>query len=101
MAGRPEDSDVQGERNGADAAAPPGAAVGRRSRAPWRSRSALPPHQRKRRKLATRGARAAGLLCVGAIGYSVGEALTYPGDDSTEARLAGWAREHMLGAVVD
>ncbi|MFI6048725.1 phosphodiester glycosidase family protein [Streptomyces violascens] len=100
-AGRPEGSGVQGERNGPDAAAPPGVAAGRRSRAPRRSRSALTPHQRKRRKLATLGAFAVGLLCVGAIGYSVGEALTYPGDDSTEARLAGWAREHKLGAVVD
>ncbi|WP_438289959.1 phosphodiester glycosidase family protein [Streptomyces sp. HUAS TT7] len=100
-AGRPEDGGVQGERTGPEAAAPPDEAVGRRSRAPWRSRRAPTPHQRKRRKLATCGALAVGLMCVGAVGYSVGEALTYPGDDSTEARLAGWAREHKLGAVVD
>ncbi|MEU9099885.1 phosphodiester glycosidase family protein [Streptomyces sp. NPDC048361] len=61
----------------------------------------MTPHQLKRRRLATRGALAVGLLCVGTLGYSVGEALTYPGDDSTAARLAGWAREHELGPVVD
>uniref|UniRef100_A0AAU2VFV1 Phosphodiester glycosidase family protein n=1 Tax=Streptomyces sp. NBC_00003 TaxID=2903608 RepID=A0AAU2VFV1_9ACTN len=101
-AGRPEGGGVQGERHGPDAAAPPGAAApGRRGLAPWRPRSTLTPHQLKWRKRTTRSALAAGLLCVGTVGYSVGEALTYPGDDSAAARLAGWAREHRLGAVVD
>ncbi|OON82856.1 phosphodiester glycosidase family protein [Streptomyces tsukubensis] len=42
-----------------------------------------------------------GALGLGSLGWSVGEALTYPGQDSTAARLAGWAREHRLGVVVD
>ncbi|MFJ8311469.1 MULTISPECIES: phosphodiester glycosidase family protein [unclassified Streptomyces] len=97
----------QGEGSGPDGAA--GTAAGgagpakaaRRRLVPWKPRSALTPAQLGRRKLATRSAFAVCAVCVGALGYSVGEALTYPGDDSTEARLAGWAREHNLGAVVD
>ncbi|WP_147267376.1 phosphodiester glycosidase family protein [Streptomyces sp. SDr-06] len=100
--GRPNGGGVEGERNGPDPMAPRDAAPPRRRRlVPWRPRSALTPHQLKRRRLATRGALAVGVLCVGTLGYSVGEALTYPGDDSTAARLAGWAREHRLGPVVD
>ncbi|MEU6394635.1 hypothetical protein [Streptomyces sp. NPDC046939] len=41
------------------------------------------------------------VLGVGAVGWSVSSALTHPGDASTAARLADWAREHHLGAVVD
>ncbi|MFE2377177.1 phosphodiester glycosidase family protein [Streptomyces sp. NPDC059398] len=66
---------------------------------------ATEPGPRKRRLLprrkATRAVLAALLVCVGALGWSVSGALTYPGDDSTAARLAGWAREHSLGVVVD
>ncbi|MFD9793662.1 phosphodiester glycosidase family protein [Streptomyces sp. NPDC059070] len=68
---------------------------------PWKHRRDLTPPQRRRRRIAVRSALAAGVLGVGAVGWSVGEALTYPGDDSTAARLAGWAREHDLGPVVD
>ncbi|WP_405778980.1 phosphodiester glycosidase family protein [Streptomyces sp. NBC_00859] len=63
------------------------------------------PRPRKRRlrprRKATRVVLAAALVGVGALGWSVGGALTYPGDDSTAARLAGWAREHSMGGVVD
>ncbi|MEV0090605.1 phosphodiester glycosidase family protein [Streptomyces sp. NPDC050738] len=58
------------------------------------------PPRRKRRPV-IRYLLAAGLVLLGTLGWSVGEALTYPGDDSTAARLAGWAREHELGIVVD
>ncbi|MEV8565677.1 phosphodiester glycosidase family protein [Streptomyces sp. NPDC051322] len=54
------------------------------------------PHRRT-----TRALLAAVLICTATLGWSVAGALTYPGDDSTAARLAGWAREHRLGPVVD
>ncbi|WP_327357896.1 phosphodiester glycosidase family protein [Streptomyces sp. NBC_01304] len=68
---------------------------------PWKPNQLLTPERQRRRTLAVRGALAAGALSVGTLGWSVGEALTYPGDDSVAARLAGWAREHQLGVVVD
>ena len=40
------------------------------------------------------------LIFIGLIGYSVGGALTRPGNDSLQARVAEWAREHHLGNVV-
>ncbi|NEB79537.1 phosphodiester glycosidase family protein [Streptomyces sp. SID14478] len=55
----------------------------------------------RRHPLATRAALAAGVLAVSTLGWSLADALTYPGDDSTAARLAGWAREHHLGPVVN
>lgn len=68
---------------------------------PWKHKRDLTPAQRRRRKLATRSATGVCLLCVGTVGWSVGKALTYPGKDSTAARLAEWARDHDLGVVVD
>jgi hypothetical protein len=61
------------------------------------------PRKRLRlpRRKATRGVLAVVLVCALALSWSVKDALTYPGDDSTAARLAGWAREHKLGPVVD
>ncbi|MDG4863765.1 phosphodiester glycosidase family protein [Streptomyces sp. T-3] len=56
---------------------------------------------RRRRRAVTRTVIGACVLCVATLSWSVGEALTYPGDDSVAARLAGWAREHKLGLVVD
>ncbi|MEV5277004.1 phosphodiester glycosidase family protein [Streptomyces sp. NPDC051994] len=103
-AGLPGSGGGEGEGSAAEGAARADvgrAKAARRRLVPWKPRSALTPSQLRRRKLATRGALAVCLVCVGAVGYSVGEALTYPGDDSTEARLAGWAREHKLGVVVD
>ncbi|MCT9092394.1 phosphodiester glycosidase family protein [Streptomyces sp. ASQP_92] len=99
---RPESDDPGDGPSGPGATCPGGAtATGRRRRLPWKPRSALTPRGLARRKLTLRGALAAGLLGIATLGYSVGDALTYPGDDSTAARLAGWAREHELGAVVD
>ncbi len=34
------------------------------------------------------------------VAWSLGQALTAPGDDSAPARVAGWARDHQLGFVV-
>lgn len=75
--------------------------MARRRLLPWRHRRDLTPPQRRRRRLAVRSTLAVCVLGAGTVGWSVGEALTYPGDDSTAARLAGWAREHELGFVVD
>jgi hypothetical protein len=38
------------------------------------------------------------LLCW--VGFSIGQALTAPGNTGTSARLAEWARDHYLGLVV-
>ncbi|MFD9566385.1 phosphodiester glycosidase family protein [Streptomyces sp. NPDC059994] len=75
--------------------------MARRRLLPWRHRRDLTPPQRRRRRLAVRSTLAVCVLGAGTVGWSVREALTYPGDDSTAARLAGWAREHELGFVVD
>jgi hypothetical protein len=40
------------------------------------------------------------LVFIGLIGYSVGGALTRPGNDSVKARVAEWARDHHLGDLV-
>jgi phosphodiester glycosidase len=73
----------------------------RRRLLPWRHRRDLSPAESRRRKLATRGALGVCVVCVGTVGVSIGRALTYPGRDSTAARLAEWARDHELGGVVD
>ncbi|WP_328537893.1 phosphodiester glycosidase family protein [Streptomyces sp. NBC_00344] len=66
---------------------------------------ATDPEPRKRlrlpRRKASRAVLAVVLVCALALSWSLKDALTYPGDDSTAARLAGWAREHRLGTVVD
>lgn len=81
--------------------APPPARGRRRRLLPWKHRRDLGPRQLRRRKLAVRGVLAVLLVCTGLTGWSVGKALTYPGPDSTEARLAEWARDHGMGVVVD
>ncbi|WUH94912.1 phosphodiester glycosidase family protein [Streptomyces sp. NBC_00433] len=68
---------------------------------PWKHRRDLTPEQLRRRKLVTRSLTGVCVICVGTLGWSVGQALTYPGKDSTTARLAEWARDHELGFVVD
>ncbi|WNI19036.1 phosphodiester glycosidase family protein [Actinacidiphila sp. ITFR-21] len=73
----------------------------RRRLLPWKHRRDLTPAQLRRRRLTVRGALGVCVLCAGALGWSVGRALTYPGRDSTAARLAEWARDHELGFVVD
>ena len=40
------------------------------------------------------------LIFIGIIGYSVGGALTRPGNDSVSQRVAEWARDHHLGGIV-
>lgn len=80
---------------------PAGPGPRRRRLLPWKHRRDLTPAQRHRRRLTVRSVLGVGLLCTGVLGWSVGRALTYPGKDSTEARLAEWARDHRLGFVVD
>jgi hypothetical protein len=85
-------------------AGPAGPGPGRRRRRrvlPWKHKRDLTPAQLRRRRMATRSALAACLTFAGTVGWSVGHALTYPGKDSTQARLAEWARDHELGFVVD
>ncbi|MBD0745070.1 phosphodiester glycosidase family protein [Streptomyces sp. CBMA152] len=75
--------------------------MARRRLLPWKRRRDLTPPQLRRRRIAVRSTLVVCLLGAGTVGWSVSDALTYPGDDSTAARLAGWAREHRLGFVVD
>jgi len=77
------------------------AARPRRRRLPWRHRSSLTPVQRRRRRIVIRGVLALGVVSVGCLGWSIGQALTYPGKDGTEARLAEWGRDHHLGLVIN
>jgi hypothetical protein len=67
----------------------------------WQHKRDLTAAQLRRRKLVTRSALGVCVVCTGAVGWSVGQALTYPGSDSNQARLAEWARDHELGFVVD
>ncbi|MEU3462772.1 phosphodiester glycosidase family protein [Streptomyces sp. NPDC006733] len=73
----------------------------RRRLLPWKHRRDLTPAQLRRRQAVTRGSLAVALVCVGTVGWSVGQALTYPGKDSVLARLAEWSRDHKMGIVVD
>jgi len=86
-----------------EAGPPTGGAVRARRRRllPWKHRRELTAEQLRRRKLTTRGALGVCLVCAGTLGWSVGRALTYPGKDSSTARLAEWARDHELGFVVN
>jgi hypothetical protein len=68
---------------------------------PWKHRRDLTPAQLRRRRRVTRSALGVCLVCTGTVGWSVGQALTYPGKDSDQARLAEWARDHELGFAVD
>lgn len=40
------------------------------------------------------------VLLMGSVAWSLGQALTAPGSDSTTVRVAEWGREHGLGALV-
>ncbi|SEG77203.1 Predicted protein [Actinacidiphila yanglinensis] len=87
-----------------DTADPAGGGPGRRRRRrllPWKHRRDLTPAQLRRRRIVTRSTLGVCLVCAGTLGWSIGKALTYPGKDSTQARLAEWARDHELGFVVD
>ncbi|MEC3998299.1 phosphodiester glycosidase family protein [Actinacidiphila sp. DG2A-62] len=89
------------EQDDPEAEGAPGASRRRRRLLPWKHRRDLTTAQLRRRKLTTRGVLGVCVVCAGALGWSVGKALTYPGKDSTQARLAEWARDHELGFVVD
>ncbi|MBC3840826.1 phosphodiester glycosidase family protein [Streptacidiphilus sp. 4-A2] len=77
------------------------AAAPRDRRPLWRRGRVLTPVQRRRRRIVTRSVLATGALLAGCLGWSISQALTYPGKDGTEARLAEWARDHHLGLVVN
>ncbi len=40
------------------------------------------------------------LMFIGVVGYSLGGALTRPGNDSVSQRVAEWGRDHHLGGIV-
>ena len=72
-------------------------------------RPSTPPHGSRRRFTVKRrhpvvrilqSLTLAVLVFIGLIGYSVGGALTRPGNDSFSARVAEWGRDHHLGSVV-
>lgn len=67
---------------------------------PWKHKSRLKPPQRRRRKIVVRSLWGAVLLFFGTLGWSVAGALTSPGTDTVQARLAEWGRDHGLGGVV-
>jgi hypothetical protein len=96
-------TEVQQDPEEADSGAGGTAGRSRRRRRllPWKHKRDLTPTQRRRRTLTTRGVLGVLVVCAGALGWSVGKALTYPGKDSTQARLAEWARDHELGFVVN
>jgi len=87
---------------GGGAADQAGGGTSRRRRLlPWKHRRDLTPAQLRRRRIVTRSALGVCLVCAGTVGWSIGQALTYPGKDSNQARLAEWARDHELGFAVD
>ncbi|SFE09516.1 Predicted protein [Actinacidiphila alni] len=89
------------DADSAEAAGGGGGRPRRRRLLPWKHKRDLTAVQLRRRKLVTRSALGVCVLCAGTVGWSVGQALTYPGKDSNMARLAEWARDHELGFVVN
>jgi hypothetical protein len=73
----------------------------RRRLLPWKHPRDLTPAQRHRRRTTTRIVLAAAVTFASWLGWSIGQALTYPGRDSVEARLAEWGRDHHLGLAVN
>ncbi|WP_344667837.1 phosphodiester glycosidase family protein [Catenulispora yoronensis] len=67
---------------------------------PWKHKARLTPPQRRRRKIVVRSLWGGVLVVCGTIGWSVAGALTSPGTDTVQARLAEWGRDHGLGGVV-
>ena len=67
---------------------------------PWKHKSRLAPKQRRRRKIIVRSLWGCVLIVFGTIGWSIAGALTTPGTDTVQARLAEWGRDHGLGGVV-
>jgi hypothetical protein len=67
---------------------------------PWKHKSRLAPRQRRRRKVVVASLWGCVLIFFGTLGWSVAGALTSPGTDTVQARLAEWGRDHGLGGVV-
>ncbi|NUP53281.1 MAG: hypothetical protein HOW97_39060 [Catenulispora sp.] len=67
---------------------------------PWKHKSRLAAPQRRRRKIVVRSLWGCVLLVCGTVGWSIAGALTSPGTDTVQARLAEWGRDHGLGGVV-
>jgi len=68
-----------------------------------RRRTVKPRRRRLRRLLAHRSVQAILIVLVlflGWVGWSVGQAMTAPGNGTASTRLAEWARDHYLGPVV-
>ena len=67
-------------------------------------RRTVKPHRRRLRRLLTHRSVQAILivlvLFLGWVGWSVGQAMTAPGNGTASTRLAEWARDHYLGPVV-
>jgi hypothetical protein len=60
----------------------------------------VPPTVKRRRKRVRRALLGVFLIVFGYVGVSLYPYLTGPGTDTTSARVAEWARDHGLGAVV-
>lgn len=67
---------------------------------PWKHKARLNPRQRRRRKIAVRSLWGCVLLFFGTVAWSIAGALTSPGTDTVQARLAEWGRDHGMAGVV-
>lgn len=67
---------------------------------PWKHKSRLAAPQRRRRKIVVRSIWGCVLVFFATVGWSIGKALTAPGTDTIQVRLAEWGRDHGLAGVV-
>lgn len=67
---------------------------------PWKHKARLNPKQRRRRKIVVRSLWGCVLLFFGTVAWSIAGALTSPGTDTVQARLAEWGRDHGMAGVV-
>lgn len=67
---------------------------------PWKHKARLNPKQRRRRKIVVRSLWGCILLFFGTVAWSIAGALTSPGTDTVQARLAEWGHDHGLAGVV-
>ena len=67
---------------------------------PWKHKARLNPKQRRRRKIVVRSLWGCVLVFFGTIAWSITGALTSPGTDTVQARLAEWGHDHGLAGVV-
>ena len=103
----PRPAPAAGGRRGATAAAAPAGPdeTGRGSRHRHGKRGKAGKQRRHllRRLVSHRSVQAVLLALViflGWVGWSIGQAMTAPGNGSVSTRLAEWARDHYLGPVV-